>query len=435
MMKDLLRSAKENSDAAEVYLIRRKTLPLEFENGALQKVNLRSTLEVALRVIRDGKLGFSFGTSLDSPRVLVDQAVRSAQYGPSVDFQFPSQSSGRECGNFDPDIKNQSAEDLARSCFEQIEWLKERAPDSPISAAIETETQELTIMNTSGVDVTYEKSSLVQYYMLVLEGSGVGPFVEDVHYGFRKIDPAKLQRLCDLYRLSKKSCPIPTRKMKVLLTPHSIGEIVLWRIESGVSGRSLVDQITPLQKKKGERICDERITIVEDPLASGFVGSRPFDDEGVPTRKLPIVERGVFKNFVFDLNTAAKLKTESTGNGYKTTMWGGDISTPVTAYLRQPVFGKGDLSENEMVKQMDEGIILDLANGAHSGNIPAGFFSVNVGYGLYVKDGEIQGRAADAMVSGNIYDLIQNIHSLSVDLDWKGLPSLLLNDVSVAGES
>jgi PmbA protein len=249
------------------------------------------------------------------------------------------------------------------------------------------------------------------------------------------MDRAKLQNLCALYDASKVRCSIPTKKMKVLLTPNSIGEIILWRIESGVSGRSLVDEITPLQGKENEKICDERITIVEDPLRNGFVGSRPFDDEGVATQKLPILEKGTFKNFVFDLNTAAKLKTRSTGNGYKTTMWGGDISTPVTAYLRQPVFEKGDLSAEQMIQAMDEGVILDLANGAHSGNIPAGFFSVNVGYGLYVKDGAIQGRASDAMVSGNIYDLMQNVHSLSRELDWKGLPYLLLNEVSVAGES
>jgi PmbA protein len=132
---------------------------------------------------------------------------------------------------------------------------------------------------------------------------------------------------------------------------------------------------------------------------------------------------------------AKKLKTQSTGNGYKTTFWGGDISTPVTAYLRQPVFQPGTLSASEMVKEIDEGIILDLANGAHSGNIPAGFFSVNVGFGLYVRDGVIQGRAGDAMASGNIYDLLQNVHSVSRELNWKGLPYLLLNDVSVAGES
>ncbi len=434
-MKRLLKLAKDSADAAEVYLTKKKVIPLEFENSKLQKINLSSTLEVALRIIRDGKLGFSFGTSLDDPHTLINQAVRSAEHGAETDLKFPSESSQESCDNHDSSVLTYSVEELARKCNEEMEWLKQQGVNAPIEAAIAVENEELNVLNTSGVEVSYEVSAASQYYMLILEGSGIGPFVEDVHYTYRKMDRAELQKLCNLYNFSRKHCKVPTKKMKILLTPHSIGEVIMWRIESGVSGRSLFDHITPLEKRVGEKICDERITITEDPRLKNFVGSRPFDDEGVATQKLPIIERGVFKNFVFDLNMAKKLNVQSTGNGYKTTFWGGDISTPVTPYLRQAVFEKGNLSPDEMVKEMDEGIILDLANGAHSGNIPAGFFSVNVGFGLYVKDGVIQGRAGDAMISGNIYDLLQNLHSVSSELDWRGLPYLLFNDVSVAGET
>lgn len=434
-MKKLLKVAKENSDAAEVYVVRRKLTPVEFENSKLQKINLRSTLEVALRIIRDGKLGFSFGTSLEDPHILVKQAVKSAENGARVEFEFPSQSSQETYDNYDPNILASSVEELAQKCNREIEWLKQQGVKAPINAGIFVEGEELTILNSSGVEVNYKVSAVSQFYMLVLEGSGVGPYEEDVYYSYREMDREKLRKLCDIYNLAQEKYKVPTRKMKVMLTPHSIGEVLMWRIESGVSGRSLVDHITPLEKRVGEKICDTRITITENPHLKNFVGSRPFDDEGVATQKLPIIEKGVFKNFVFDLNTAKKLNTQSTGNGYKTTMWGGDISTPVTAYLRQPVFEKGDFSYDDMVKEMDEGIILDLANGAHSGNIPAGFFSVNVGFGLYVKDGVIQGRAGDAMVSGNVYDILQNLHSVSKELNWKGLPYLLFEQVDVAGEA
>jgi PmbA protein len=434
-MKRLLQLARENADAAEVYLVKRRVTPLHFENGKLQKINLKSALDVALRIIRNGKMGFSFGTSLEDPNTLVNQATRSAGHGACVDFQFPSDSSQESFGNYDSAVPDYSVDEMAKRCSEEIEWLKEQGVDAPIEAGIIAEADELTILNTSGVEVTYPASAVSQYYMLILEGSGVGPFVEDVYHTYRKVDRGKLQKLCDVYTLSQKKCTIPTQKMKVLLTEDSIGEVVMWRIESGVSGRSLVEHITPLENRVGEKICDERITITENPRLRNFVGSRPFDDEGVPTQEFPIIEKGVFRNFVFDLNTAKKLGTASTGNGYKTTFWGGDISTPVTAYLRQPVFETGDLTCDEMVSQMDEGIVLGLANGAHSGNIPAGFFSVNVGFGLYVKDGVIQGRAGDAMISGNIYDLLQNLHSVSKEVNWKGLPCLLFNDVSVAGES
>ncbi len=434
-MRRLLTVAKENADAAEVYLLKKRSIPVNFGNGKLQKMNLSSVLEVALRIIRNGKLGFSFGTSLEDPHVLISQAVKSAERGADVDFEFPSDSSQESCDNYDPSTLDYSVEKLAEKCSEPIDWLKQQGITAPIEAGIHLEREELSILNTSGLEVSYPTSTVFQYYMLILEGSGAGPFLDDVHCAYRNVDRARLQKLGDIYNFAQKHCKVHTRKMKVLLTPESVEQVIMWRIESGVSGRSLLDHITPLEDKIGEKICDERITITEDPLLKNFVQSRPFDDEGVATQKLPIIEKGVFKNFVFDLNTAKKLNTQSTGNGYKTTFWGGDITTPVTAYLCQPVFERGSLSFDEMVKEMDEGIILDLANGAHSGNIPAGFFSVNVGFGLYVKDGVIQGRAGDAMVSGNIYDLLQNLHSVSKELNWKGLPYLLFNDVSVTGET
>ncbi|KPJ50343.1 hypothetical protein AMJ40_03205 [candidate division TA06 bacterium DG_26] len=434
-MRDLLKIAKEQADAAEVYLVKTKLLPLGFEDSKLQRMNLSSTIEVALRVIRDGRLGFSFGTSLENPKTLVNQAVKSAQHGTQVDFQFPAESSVADYGNYDGTLHQVSAEKLASRCAKGIEWLKQRNVNAPINAAVSVQDQELSILNSSGLDVTYRTSSVFQYFMLVLEGSGVGPYVEDVHHSYRDMSAEKLEALCEIFNCAQKKVAVPTRRMTVMLTPHSIGEVLMWRIESGVSGRSLIDHITPLEKKVGKKVCDERISITEDPHLRGFVGSRPFDDEGVGTQRIPLIERGVFKNFVLDLSAARKLDLRSTGNGYKTTMWGGDISTPVTAYLRQPVFEKGDLSFTQMIEEMDEGIVLDLANGAHSGNIPAGFFSVNVGFGLYVKDGMIQGRAGDAMVAGNIYELLQNIHGVGKELNWRGLPYLLCNDVSVAGEA
>lgn len=114
-------------------------------------------------------------------------------------------------------------------------------------------------------------------------------------------------------------------------------------------------------------------------------------------------------------------------------MWGGDIATPVTPYPLNLIFEPGDILYQDMVKKIDEGIILDFPNGAHSGNIPAGDFSVNVGLGYYVRDGVIMGRAEDAMISGNIYNLMQNLNCVSREVDCEGMPCLLFDNVNVAG--
>ncbi|MFC2171238.1 metallopeptidase TldD-related protein, partial [Acidobacteriota bacterium] len=109
--------------------------------------------------------------------------------------------------------------------------------------------------------------------------------------------------------------------------------------------------------------------------------------------------------------------------------------TPVQPAVQHLILDPGTIPLSDMVASMDEGIILHLANSPHSGNIPQGDFSVNIGLGYYVKDGKVQGRVEDCMVSGNIYTLFNNLDSLSLEREDDSIPYFLFKDVSVAGGS
>jgi PmbA protein len=177
------------------------------------------------------------------------------------------------------------------------------------------------------------------------------------------------------------------------------------------------------------------VTLIDHPHRMRHHNTALFDHEGVPTQVFPLFERGVFTGFISDLRHAKKLGRRSTGHGYKATMWGGGIGTPVQPSLQHLMFQPGDTPHGEMVESMDEGIILHFPNSPHSGNIPQGDFSVNIGLGYYVKDGKVVGRVEDCMVSGNIYKLFSNLDAVSAELDDDGIPHLLFRNVSVAGSA
>ncbi|MCK4352667.1 TldD/PmbA family protein [candidate division WOR-3 bacterium] len=432
-MKKLLELAKRQSDMSEVYVSKVKITPLTFENGELQNINLKHYIEIGLRIIRNSKLGTSFGTSLKEPEKLVEQAVFASKYGPKIEYKFPKESSEESYNNYDPEIENFPIEKLAEDGVSAIKWYTNKGVKTPVNVYMVAASEELNILNTSGLFASHKMTEIVRVHELILKGSGSGPYIEDEWYTYRKCDTKKLEQLLKIYQNAQKECKVPTRPMKVMFTPNAM-HVIYWRLYKAISGDSLLEHISPLEGKLGKKIFDERVSIYENPHIKNCPASRPFDDEGVKTQVLPIIENGVFKNFIFDLRTAQEYGTQSTGNGYKTTMWGGSISTPVTPHPCHLVFKPGDLSLADQIKAMDEGIILNSPIGAHSGNIPAGQFSVNVGLGYYVKDGVIQGRAIDAMVSGNIYDNFQNLHSISKELDFYGRPWLLFNNMSVAGK-
>jgi PmbA protein len=129
------------------------------------------------------------------------------------------------------------------------------------------------------------------------------------------------------------------------------------------------------------------------------------------------------------LQTAARAKIKSTGNGQRQ----GGLPTPSPhAFVVSP----GKTSFEDMVKGIDEGIIVEQLLGAGQGNMLGGDFSGNVLLGYKIEKGEIVGRIKDTMVSGNVYQLLKNITAICSDSKWVGgfmfTPSICCSDVSVA---
>ncbi len=431
-MDKLLKEAARNSDEAEVYVRTTKVTPIEFENGRCKSIRLVNLLEIGLRVIKNGQLGFSYATSLEYRSEMVKEALRTAEYGIKAHFNFALPSPLERILNHDPAVEGIKIDKLIQDTAKIIDWFRDKNIEAPVSVRTQVSTTSVTILNSLGLDAQFRTTGVNSLCYLILEGSGVGPIVYDENSSYRLLGEDRLNEVHQYYLKCQRQTSVPTKPMKVIFTQPSMHTII-WRIASGVSGQSLIDKITPLEKRVGEKIADHRLTLIDNSHMKGHPSARPFDDEGVPTKVLPIIENGVFKNFLYDLKTAAVVGTKSTGHGYKSGMWGGDVTTPVSPYPCHPVFEPGDVSYEEMICRVDEGILLQLPNGAHSGNIPAGDFSVNVGLGYYIKDGVILGRVEDAMISGNIYDLLNNLNCVSRDFDCHGMPWLLFDNVNVAG--
>ena len=117
-------------------------------------------------------------------------------------------------------------------------------------------------------------------------------------------------------------------------------------------------------------------------------------------------------------------------------MWGGDaVTTRPGPALPHLTVVPGEESFDDLVRQIDRGIILESTLGAHSGNIPNGDYSVGVNPALYVENGEIIGRVKEAMVSGNAYETLSQVIAVGreVSTGYGGrMPAILCDDVSVA---
>jgi PmbA protein len=126
------------------------------------------------------------------------------------------------------------------------------------------------------------------------------------------------------------------------------------------------------------------------------------------------VENGVIAGFLYDLQTAALAGIRSTGNGSRNR---GGLPTPGASAL---VIAPGTTTFDEMVADIDEGLIVEQLMGAEQGNILSGDFSGNVLLGYKVEHGKITGRVKDTMVAGNIYAILKDIAAIGSEAKWVG---------------
>jgi PmbA protein len=236
----------------------------------------------------------------------------------------------------------------------------------------------------------------------------------------------------------------PDGALPVVFTPAGLAAVLL-PLEQALSGKTVLQGSSPLAGKVGEQMFDARFGIADNPLTAGRPASRPLDDECVPSRVTGLVERGTVGGFVYDLETAARAKTQSTGHarrgffgkphiGY-TNLIVGMSPDGVGARHAVPLQSGAPLLGGGLIGDIQDGLIVDDLIGVGQGNVIGGAFSHPVGLAYRVQRGEVTGRVKDAAVAGNAYELLKRIGGFGTDGRWLGSrwsPSLLLEGVSVA---
>ena len=237
--------------------------------------------------------------------------------------------------------------------------------------------------------------------------------------------------------LALRVAPPPEGTLPVVFTPMGLSAILL-PLEMSLSGKAVVQGTSLLAGRVGEQVLDPRLSLIDDPLRPGCPASRPCDDEGVPSRRLPLIERGVLRAFLYDLETAARAGagTASTGHGRRGVFGKPRIDSTnlILGELGEPRPGAGRLGRG-LLEGISDGLVIDDLIGVGQGNPIGGAFSHPVALAYRVERGRITGRVKDAAVAGNVYDLLKRLGGIGDDGRWLGsrwAPSLLLDGVSVA---
>ncbi len=433
----ILEKASAKAKEAELYEERREGISVSFRGGELEKVKSEAVLGRALRVIVDGKLGFA-STAGEEEDSLVKAALASAAHGDPAPFSFPKLEGERKVEVLDPEVGKLSPEDLLAWGEETVRTIRKEFPDIIVDVSLSRGETTVRIANTAGGSREERRS----YFGMSIEAQHVKEGDIWLLWVGKKVrrradlSPEELTAQVIRYlRWGERVVPPPTGRPPVLFTPR--GAIVLYLpLLVGFSGLSVYLGTSPLKGKLGEKEFDPRFTVFDDGTLPYGPRSASFDDEGIPTGRLPLVEEGVVKNFYYDLRAAALAGTEPTGNGVKGGFFGGGFRSPPSPGPRNLLIAPGEASLEDLIREMDEGIIVEGVLGLGQGNVQSGAFSNNVSTGFVVKGGKVVGRLKNTMIAGNAYEVLRNgLKAMGAKAEWcfgvYRSPALLVEKVGI----
>jgi len=221
---------------------------------------------------------------------------------------------------------------------------------------------------------------------------------------------------------------VKTQKVPIVFDRPTAGAL-LDHIFDAVNGDSIYRHASFLAGKLGEKTFGSNVTVFDDGTIPGGFGTRPFDGEGVPTRRTTVIENGELKSYLLNTYTAKKLGLATTGNASR-----GLAGTPGIGngnFYLQP----GEKSQEEIIKGIQQGLLVTEFLG-FGVNLVTGDFSRGAS-GVWIENGELAYPVEEITVAGNLGEMFSNLSEIGNDLIWRGsvaCPTLRIEGMTVAGE-
>lgn len=435
------KALNEGFENCEVYYTDGENISITVYEGEVEKYNIDKSFGLSFRGMLNGKMGYSYTEILDDKAI--DMLIKSAKEAASciesndIQFIYEGDKNYSEVKTYSEKLENIDASKLIDIALE-LEKETKGYSDKVINlnaCKISYSSSKNGIYNTKGLELNNKGNLLISYVIPIVEENnekqdGIGYMIVD---SIDELDTKKIakQGVEDaLSKLGGKS--IPSGNYKTIIYNEAMASLLetfsdVFSAEEAQRGLSL------LKGKENQCIASDIVSIIDDPLMDDGLASAPFDDEGVATFKKEIVSKGVLNTLLHNLKTANKANLKTTGNGFKSS-----YSSPVSVEPTNFYIEKGMKTLEELMNELDEGVIITDFAGLHSGaNSITGDFSL-ASKGFYIKDGRKIYPIDQITVAGNFFELLKNIKDIGNDLNFPissiGSPSVVVEGLSIAGK-
>jgi PmbA protein len=428
----------------EAYVSEGQAFNVGVELGQVNKSHQIIDRGVGVRVVLDKATGFAYTNIVNDLAAVEDIVVRALCAARSskadVDWAGFAQRHGGSgsvlAGTFDSKVLEINSDELINMSQDMIDSAIQVDKNVIVAeGGIGNAYLSSAVVNSNGV-CGFDRGTVVECSLATLakHGSRVTPVCFEFNAARNlNINPAwvggEAARLA-ISALKVKS--IETKNTTLILSQFALQDLLEYTLFNAIQADSVQRGQSPFKGKIGEKIVSEYLTIYDDGLYSGGMNTWLFDGEGVPQQKTLIVDKGVLVNFLYDTYAAKKEGRESTGNASRN----GYLSTPsidTTNFHIMP----GTISADDLIRQVDDGLLVYYLQGAHSSNPVSGDFSVVATPVWKIRHGEIVSASRSVMIAGNIFDVLNNIKLVGNNERQVGglvAPWIMVENVRVIGK-
>ena len=440
-LRSLLDYAKrQGARDAELYLEETSNWNCRVYEGRVDDVQASSGNGLGVRVTVGDSLGTAFTSDLRDQgcREAVDRAIANAgiaEPDPLREFYSPAQSDVYPTLRiYDEALDRVTPEEKIALALRMESMASGRHPliRKVLSSGIHTRSQRVTVINTRGVDAFYRSNALSAFVSVLASNGGAmqGGHGSAFARKWEEIDAEKVVDEAVNHAVSLLGGqPVESQDAAVIFDRGIAAQI--W----GMLGRTLAGEEARKGRsifagRLGQKVASPLVTLIDDSLRPDSPGACPFDVEGVPKRTFPLIEEGVLKGFVYDVYTAKKAGTVSTGHARRS------FRSSVSAAPENLYMKPGQMSVDDLIASTENGFLVMEVKGLGVGgfNVVTGDMSVGAS-GLWIKAGKVVGPVREVTVAGNWKEMLMEVDAVANDFKWSGVgaPSFRVRKMAVSG--
>lgn len=404
--------------------------------GQVQNTEISDSVGLGIRVIKDGHPGYAYTERLtkDALAQTLKDALCHTQWTESIHITLPNAVEMPETfPNYNPALDSLNLQQMKDFCIE-------------LEKQTFAKSKEIENIPYLGADVCSASSVVANHTGLMYKGksnyASVGAGAVACRDGIKKLgNYVKSGRDWNEFsvdEIASKTASYATelfgaKKIEGGKIPVIFSERVSARIIGMYTTPFIAESMQKGQSRlagmEGKKIAGEKFSIVNDPMGDMFVHKIRFDSEGCLAKRFDVVKNGVFHSALYNLETAAKAGCETTGNGARD--FGSKMSTGFNNLLVPP----GTMTTAELLKLFPKCLLVVRLEGGSGCNAISGELSMGA-HGFWCENGVIQHPVDGVTLSGNIFDIFQNI--VEVGNEYKDpfssyqVPALAVSELSVS---